>query len=260
VQTPEGAYVSIADGSVTAGNDLVERTWSVDERFGTTAVRDKRTTRPYLPGDDFVLWVGPVALGPEDFTVRGVQAEDLDGGAVRVVFDLVLGPEQAAAAPVAALAVERAVTVRPGVAGFQVDTTVSGAAALTGYTLDEIGVPGGTATLHDFRAGYDWRGSDTPDWEPAIAPFGAGHTGDHRVTVTGAPGEAVNGPAQWMSVAHGTQARMFLVVERVNYASSMMVFDRARGSAVVDLAEDLVYVGPFESDIHLRNPQPAPVR
>jgi hypothetical protein len=53
---------------------------------------------------------------------------------------------------------------------------------------------------------------------------------------------------------------VFQVLQRVNYDSSHAAYDGAIGRVHVDMADDLVYLGPFEGDIHLDNPLPGPVR
>ena len=46
----------------------------------------------------------------------------------------------------------------------------------------------------------------------------------------------------------------------MNYASSRMAYDGTTGQANVDLNRDLIYLGPFESDVHFANPDRAPAR
>jgi hypothetical protein len=152
------------------------------------------------------------------------------------------------------------VTVYPGIAGFEVRTLVEGAAVLSRYVLDELALPDAAPEVHSFRAGYDWRGSDTPDWEPAVSPFGGHHSGDHRVTTTGDFGESVEEEGEWMSLSARTGERIFFVLERVDYPSSRMSYDGNAGGPVVDLHHDLLYAGPFESDVHVGNPNEAPIR
>jgi hypothetical protein len=90
------------------------------------------------------------------------------------------------------------------------------------------------------------------------------HAGqDHRVTTTGA---SLDVTAQWLSLdtdgnlATTSDPRVFLVLQRVNYDSSHAAYDGAVGRVHVAMADDLVYLGPFEGDIHVDNPLPGPVR
>jgi hypothetical protein len=182
--------------------------------------------------------------------VAEATARELDRGGVEVAFRLTnpLGT------------VTRRVAAYPGIAGFATQTEVALPGVLTGYTLDEITLPGAAPTAHAFAAGYDWRGSDTPDWEPGFAPFGGAHTGDHRETTTAPPGASLAGEGQWLSLATPESgARAFVVLERNDYASSQVAYDGTAGRALVDLDADAVYLGPFESDVHLANPG-APAR
>ena len=244
-----GVHAVIADDAITLGNGLVERTWTTTP-FGTAAMTDQRSGLSTGSTPDFRLRLADgVALTGADFTVTDATAAESERGGVRL--DMTLTHP--------AGTVVRTVTAYPGVAGFEVRTSVQMAGVLTGYTLDEVAVPAAAPTLHAFLAGYDWRGSDTPDWEPTFAPFGGAHTGDHKQTRSAAAGESLEGEGQWLSLDAGGP-RAFVVLERVNYASSRVAYDGTTGQANVDLNRDAVYLGPFESDAHVANPDRVPAR
>ena len=244
-----GVTATIAEDTVTLANGVVERTWTTAP-YGTAGITDKRTGTTTGATDDFTLRLADgVELTGADFTVANTTAEKVARGGLRLTMTL--------AAPAAT--VVRTVTAYPGVAGFEVRTAVQMAGVLTGYTLDEVALPQAAPSLHAFSAGYDWRGSDTPDWEPACAPFGGANTGDHRETQTAAAGAALEGEGEWLSL-DGPAGDAFIVLERVNYDSSRVAYDGATGQANVDLNRDLIYLGPFEADVHLANPGRVPGR
>src|SRR5206468_6900104 len=68
----------------------------------------------------------------------------------------------------------------------------------------------------------------------------------------------LQGAGEWLSLAYPDDARLFMVMERRDYASSRMSYDGQVAAAVVDLSRDGVYAGPFEEDAHVENPAPAP--
>ena len=244
-----GVTATIADDSATLSNGVIERAWTTTP-FGTEAITDKRTGFTTGATPDFRLRLADgVELTGHDFTLTNATARKGDRGGITLTMTLTG----------AVGTVTRSVTAYPGVAGFETRTTLNLAAVLTGYTLDEVAVPEAAPTLHAFAAGYDWRGSDTPDWEPSFAPFGGAHTGDHRETTTAGTGESLEGAGEWLSLA-ANDANAFLVMERVNYASSRVAYDGTTGQANVDLNRDLIYLGPFEADVHLANPDRVPAR
>lgn len=244
---PAGTYVEQADGEVTLGNGLVRRTWSTAP-FGTTTMVDERTGLATGPSTDLRLELAGTTITGADLSATAVDAFTTSRGGQAVRFTLT--------SPTLPGHISRTYTTYPGIAGFEVDTEVATPGAFTGYTLDEVALPGGTATAHAFNAGYDWRGSDTPDWEPQAAPFGGAHTGDHRVTTTA---ETLDAAAQWLTVDTGAQ-RLFQVVQRANLDSTHVAYDGTTARTHVALADDLVYLGPFEGEVHLDNPTPANVR
>lgn len=268
VDTPNGGGSTYADidqdGDVRLGNGIVERRWSAAP-FETTAIEDRRTGVVTGSSPDLRLTLpGGQELTSRDLELVDVDTQRLDRGGLRLT--MTLAPAAGALLPdgrVLTGTVTREVTVFPGIAGFETRTTVALPVAFSGYSLDEVAVGSdAAATAQAFNAGYDWRGSDTPDWEPQVDTTGSAHTGDHRVTTTGAVGEPIDASAQWLSVAldEDRDARAFVVAQRVNYDSTHVGYDGATAGAHVDLADDLVYLGPFEGEIHTDNPTPAPVR
>ncbi|MGH2693035.1 MAG: CehA/McbA family metallohydrolase [Actinomycetota bacterium] len=245
-ETQQGDAYGIVDGnSVTLGNSVVERKWTAAP-FGTQQVVDKRTGLQAGASPDFRLSLaGDVELTGEDFTLSRATATEPEGGGVSVSMEL-SGP--------GGIGVTRTVSVYPGIAGFQVSTAVTGEGLLARYVLDELQLPGLAPQIHSFRAGYDWRGSDSLDWAPQASPFGGHHSGDHRVTTEAGPGQDLSGEAEWMSLRAAEGPRAFMVLERVDYSSSRMEYTAGSARAAVDLDHDLAYLGPFESDIHVGNP------
>ena len=243
---------TIAADRVTLANDAVQRSWTTAPF--ESRMLDRRTGLALGPSPDFRLVLADgVELTGAEFEATSVRATRAPRGGVAVTFELDL-----AGAP--AGRVTRTVTAFPGIAGFEVRTTVAVAGALVGYTPDELVLPGAAPTAHAFNAGYDWRGSDTPDWEPTVAPFGGAHTGDHRVTTSAPAGGSVEGEGQWLSAARADGARAFSVIQRVNLPSTRAAWDGSQGGTRVDLAHDVASLGPFEADVHLANPTPAPLR
>ena len=237
----DGPTVTTDGETVTLANGLVERTFTL-EPFGTVAMTDKRSGLSTGPTGDFALRsaVPELTVTGGDFAVSGWSDAETDTGGLAVTFEL--------ADATGLMEVTRTYTAFPGVAGFQVDTTVAAPGVWTGYTLDEVALPGATAAGHAFNAGYDWRGSDTPDWAPSLDPAGSAHTGDHREPITGATFDATG---QWLSLLDSSGRSAFQVIQRVNYDSTHVAWDGSVGRVHVDLPDDLVYLGPFESDLHL---------
>ncbi|MBW3662886.1 MAG: CehA/McbA family metallohydrolase [Actinobacteria bacterium] len=248
----------VVDGDeVTLTNDVVSRTWAGDG-FRTTAMTDLRTDLTVSNSHEFHLDVaGRREALNLALDVTDVRSTQVAGGGLAVTFDLALSGVPAA---------QRTYTLYPGIAGYQIDTTVLLPGRYTGYTLEVAdGLEGAAVAAHHFNAGYDWRGSDDVfEWAPAVEPFGGSHAGqDHRHTTTG---ETLDVTAQWLSIdsdgdlATGDDPRWFAVLQRVNYDSSRAAFDGAQARVHVDLGDDLAYLGPFESDVHVDNPTPAEMR
>ena len=240
-------YARFEDDRIVLGNSMVERSWT-RESFGTEYMLDKRSGLRLGATDEFSLTTNAFApswnITGASFDVERASAAPLDGGGLALTMELAGTPGR----------VVRTVKVYPDVAGFELRTSLQMAGALSRYELEQLALPGATPEIHSFRAGYDWRGSDTPDWGPQVSPFGGHHSGDHRVTTRGEPGQRLDGEAEWLSLATGSGPRAFSVAERVDYASSRMRYLDGVGGPQVDLHRDLAYLGPFESDVHVGNP------
>lgn len=241
------AGIAPASTSITLTNGIVSRTWDID------ALRTTSLTGPgfasFGSATDFHLEIDGARVASDALPVISVARTTAPDGTQTLTWNL--------GAP-RLFEIIRTVTVYPGIAGFDARTRIDAGApmALSGYTLDEASVGPVAATLHSFRAGADWR---EPGWKPQLA-LGDANTGDWRNTTKGAPGQAIRGTAQWISLAVGTQSRIAMVLERRDYASSVASFDGSTGSIGVDFSRDVVYTGPFESDLHAQNPGPGPAR
>jgi Melibiase len=257
-------YARVSDEGVVLGNDLVERSW---ERtgFSTTRMTDKRGGGKEwaAAGPDFTLDLGATELSSTSFDATGVTVEEIEGHrgpGLRVRFDLT--------SP--ALAAERVVEIYEGVAGFRTRTILEPLAPLPlfGYSLDEAVVGDGvTPTIHAFRAGADWRdpingweGPEKPheQW-PLPTSIGDPHGGTWRDTHSADRGAALQGPAQWISLADGERTA-FLVMERNDNPSSRAAYDGGTARLQVDLTRDVILLGPFEETVHVENPTDAPAR
>ncbi|MGH2785600.1 MAG: hypothetical protein ACRDJ1_10075 [Actinomycetota bacterium] len=243
-------YASVSASEVVLGNAVVERRWQRDALV-TTALKDKRPGGAALGGaPDFSLLLLGQKLSSDLMTIEDVTLATLPRGGVSVTFSLSL---------FGLLGLERVTEAYPGVAGFSSRTTVTAAVPFIvgGYTLDEAAAGAGLApTIHAFRAGADWRFND--DFNPV--GIGDKHLGDWRETVSAPAGSALDAPGEWMTLTAGDARTLFMVMERRDYASSRMSYDGTTASAVVDLSRDIIYVGPFEENIHVENPTPLPAR
>ncbi|HEX9774391.1 MAG TPA: alpha-galactosidase [Actinomycetota bacterium] len=233
-----GVTATIDDAGVSLTNGVVTRTWRGDALATTAITGPGFSSNAETP--DFRLGIAGLTVPSDLLVVTGVGAAPVEGG-VRITWDLLLPG-------VAGLT--REVEAYGDVAGFRSRTTVDALTpvVLEDYSLDEVGVgTEATATIHEFRAGADWRFDD--GWNPA--GIGEAHKGDWRVEHTGSDVDA-NG--EWMSVETGAGARVAMVMERRNYASSVMSLHGGVASARVDLGRDVVYIGPFEETAHVENP------
>ena len=249
-------HAEVHDGEAVIGNGIIERRFSLAP-FGTLAYTDRRTRITTGASPDLRLTTaGDVEITGADLRVTDAVARTTrDGG---LALTLRLEPRTAGLPDGH---VERTYTTYPGVAGLRVETTLALPGAYTGYTLDEVAVGAvAAATAHHFNAGYDWRGSDTPDWEPALAPAGGAHTGDHRQTTTGAPGEPIDVTGQWLASDSTPVDRAPSSCWSGSTTTPRTSPTTARRPCPRELADDLAYLGPFEGDVHLDNPAPAPVR
>ncbi|MGH2757860.1 MAG: alpha-galactosidase, partial [Actinomycetota bacterium] len=243
------SYVIVSNDEVVVGNALVERRWQRDG-FETLSVVDNRSADGIRAGvgPDFHLTTGLVDIPSTAFDVAAVRVEEISGG-IRAEIEL-SGP---------GLSATRIVDVYDGVAGFRTQTTLvaTGTLALQGYTLDETLVGDSVApTIHAFRAGADWR---EPGWAGADLAIGDKHGGTWRDSRSAAPGQSLEGPAQWLSTAKADHS-LFMVMERNDWPSSRATYDGTTASLEVDYSRELVMFGPFEESIHAENPTSSPGR
>jgi hypothetical protein len=246
--TDADVYANVSADEVVLGNGLVERRWTLDA-FSTQAIIDKRDGRSFGAHPDFSILLDGASVTSDRFSAAAVDVATLDRGGLGVTFTLTLA---------GLVTVERVVEAYPGVAGFSSRMTVSSPLPLvfSGYTLDEIAAGSEyAATVHAFRAGADWR---EEGWKPFA--IGDPHLGDWRVEATAAAGQPLEAPGEWLSLTGPSGARVFMVMERRDYASSRMSFGGGTGSALVDLSRDIIYIGPFEESAHIENPTPLPAR
>ncbi|MEA2434160.1 MAG: alpha-galactosidase [Actinomycetota bacterium] len=248
-------YAKIDADQIVLGNSVIERVWATSP-FHTLSMTDKRTglvtgelasdfTLSYHGGTEVGQFGDLAQFSTDDLDFKSASATPLENGGVELRVTMTEGNTGVGE-------VVRTIRAFPGIAGFETQMTTSIPGALSAYTLDRVGVEGAATEIHAFSAGYDWRGSDSTDWEPAAQPFGGAHLGDHRETKSGAPGQSLEGEGEWMSLST-PQGRAFMVTQRVDYASTRMSYTDPSASAEVDLDHDLIYLGPFESDIHLGN-------
>jgi hypothetical protein len=247
-------YALVGPTSIELGNSLASRRWT-SAPFRTAELVDFRgTDRVWSVGSpDFVLGLGGLELASDAFSVSSVSVTKLERGGLRV--KMRLGP----APGLPGVSVSRIAEAYPGVAGFRTETVIETPAplALSRATLEEIAPASAAApTAHAFRAGADWR---EPDWPGPPFTIGDPHPGTWHEARTAAPGQALEGPGEWLSLMNGGRTA-FLVMERNDLPSSRVEYDGRTGSAVVDFSHDVLSLGPFEEDIHLENPGPGPGR
>jgi hypothetical protein len=252
--TPPSVQVEIDAGRIVLRNGLVERAWTRSP-YRTESLTDLRNGRVWTTGsDDLALAVLGVDLVTR-FAVSGEpEVETLDDGALRVRTTLLPAP---LGSGLPLLRVVRSVTMYPGVAGMRIDTRLEPTLPLilSGYTLDRVQPAGSvTADLHAFRAGADWR---DPEWAGPPLVIGDPQAGTWRETTSGTE---VSGTAQWLSLHDDADARLFFVLERNDYKSSVMAFERGAAAAGVDFGRDVIYLGPLEESLHVGNPGSGPGR
>jgi hypothetical protein len=252
--TPPPVHAGLTPDHITLENGLIARTWT-REPYRTESLIDLRNNRTWTENsDDLALALLGLDLVSR-FTVDGEpQIETLDDGAVRVSTTLLPSP---LGTSLPLLRVIRSVTMYPGIAGMRVDTHLEPTLplALSGYTLDRVQPSGSlVADLHAFRAGADWR---EPEWEGPPLVIGDAQGGTWRETTSGTE---VSGTAQWLSLRDDGDARLFFVLERNDYKSSVMAYERAAAKAGVDFGRDVIYLGPLEESLHVGNPGSGPGR
>jgi hypothetical protein len=247
------ATAQIDGERIVIGNGLVERRWT-RKPYRTEALTDLRTGRVWTQ-DSADIALGILGLEVIDrFEVSGEpQVETQDDGTVRVTTTLV--PSIGVALPL--LRVIRTVELTPGIAGLRHETRLESLLpfTLSSYWLDRS-TPGETvnADLHSFRAGADWR---EPEWDRPPLTIGDPQGGTWRKTTSGT---SVYGTAQWLSLSASDGSRLFYVLERNDWLSSVTGFQRGRAQAGVDFGRDVIYLGPLEESLHIGNPGSGPGR
>ena len=243
-------YAEVGPSEVVLGNSVAERRWSRD-RLHTTLLLDKRRGgRSWgAGGRDFSLSLGGIEIGSEAFSVESASVSRLPRGGLRVTMDLG-GPPGAPGG----LRAVRVAEAYPGIAGFRTQTILLAAAplAIAGARLEQAAVGPAAPTLHAFRAGADWRqpGYTGPDFS-----VGDPRAGTWRVSQSATRGAPLDGSAQWLSMTDDERG-MFMVMERVDFPSSLAAYDGEVASVGVDYARDVIILGPLEEQGHIENPFP----
>ncbi len=224
--------------------------------FRTLRLVDRRGAgRSWSPSrrDFSVTLAGGAELGSEALMVRDVETRRVARGGLRVVMTLV--PRAGAVVP-PGVEVERSVEAYPGVAGFRTETLVRSSVPLvvSRVTLEEAGAGTASPTIHALRAGADWR---EPDWEGPQLQVGDPHAGTWRDTHSAPSGQALEGPAQWLSLAAGEERSLFMVMERNDQPSSRAAYDGSVGRLELDYSRDIIGLGPLEEEGHVENPADA---
>ena len=175
--TDRDVYAEVTDDRVVLGNSVAERTWS-RSALATVELRDKRRGGFVWSQNqpDFRLSLGGPSLTSEQFAVTDAEVETLPRGGLRVTMQL-QGP--------AGLSGTRIAEAYPRIAGFRTQTVLVATTglAIAGATLDEAAVGDKPAvTLHNLRAGADWR---SPDYEGPPISVGDPQAGTWRATTAG---------------------------------------------------------------------------
>lgn len=238
-------YADVSAERITLGNAFVERSWSRDGLM-TLELRDKRRGGRVWSSDspDFGLSIGGQTITSSDFAVSAAGVESLPRGGLRLLMELA-GP--------AGLGAERIVEAYPGIAGFRTQTTLLPTApiALAGVTLETAAIGTEPAvTLHNLRAGADWR---SPDYEGAPTSVGDPQAGTWRATTEGKPGQPVEANAQWLTAQEARQT-LALVMERNDLPSSRAGYDGQTATLELDYERDVISLGPLEEMAHVENP------
>ena len=253
--------IELSPDKVQIDTGTVSRKWRDTANFGfrTTAFLDKRNEMEWVaPGtsEEFTITVGALDFTSSDFAMDSVDRAPLPNGGARVTMHL-SGP--------ALFSVDYVVDAWPGLAGFRTRTIVKALAALpvTRYSMGELTTPFALApTGQTFHAGSDWR--DEEGWELQLQIGGedtprAGRS-DWRVQTQGPKGGPYDQYGNWISARHDNGASAFVVSERPNLPSSRVSLAAGRVAAEADLTHDIIITGPIESDVHVENPTPVPVR
>ncbi len=254
--------IELSDDKVQIDTGTVVRKWrdTAGGGFQTTSFLDKRTALEWVaPGtsDDFTITVGILDFTSSDFTLDSAERSALPNGGARVTMHL-SGP--------ALFAVDYLVDAWPGLAGFRTQTVVKALVVLpvTGYSMGELTTrftSNITPIGQTFHSGSDWRDED--GWSPSItigdeAPRGG--RSDWRVQTQGPKGGPYEQYGNWVTARHNGGQSVFVVSQRPNLPSSRVSFAGGRVAAETDLTQDIIVTGPIESDVHVENPTPVPVR
>ena len=254
--------IALHPDKVEIDTGIVRRKWrdTAAAGFRTTSFVDKRNGIEWVgPGTspEFTITVGVVDFTSSDFDTDSAEQSPLPNGGVRVTIHL-SGP--------LLFEVDYLIDAWPGVGGFRTQTIVRPLAALpiTGYSMGELTTPFSSAITpigQTFHAGSDWR--DEEGWEPQLsigdtAPRGG--RSDWRVQTQGPKGGPYDQYGNWISARHDNGASAFVVSQRPNLPSSRVTFAAGRVAAEADLTHDVIITGPIESDVHVENPTPVPVR
>ncbi|MDP9139827.1 MAG: alpha-galactosidase [Pseudomonadota bacterium] len=243
----------IDEERIVLRNGLIERSWTHAPLVRTEALTDLRTGKVWSTDDaDFSLSVLGLPLASDNYNLStvGVQSETTASGSVRLTMSL--APTLLGANLPPNTLITRTFEMYPGIAGMRVETRIETLVPLviSGYTLDQSQPEGDglNADLHAFRAGADWR---EPEWAGPPLVVGDAQLGTWRKTTSGTD---VTETAEWLSLRDGDDRRLFYVLERNDLPSSVMSFDGGRARAGVDLARDIIYLGPLEEQVHIGNP------
>jgi hypothetical protein len=243
--TDRDVYAEVTEDRIVLGNSVAERTWS-RSALATIDLRDKRRGGFVWSENqpDFRISVAGPTLTSEQFAVSDAKVEPLPRGGLRVTMQLE-GP--------AGLSGTRIAEAYPGIAGFRTQTVLTAATGLSiaGATLDEAAVgEKPSVTLHNLRAGADWR---SPDYEGPPISVGDPQAGTWRATTAGGPGEPVEANAEWLSADAGGRT-LAMVMERNDLPSSRGEYDGQAARLEVDYDRDIISLGPLEENAHFENP------
>jgi hypothetical protein len=242
---------TVTGDRVALDNGEARRVWDRDA-FATLRLADLRDggrTWSRRSRDFTLTLAGGATVGSDAFRVDDVAVRRLDRGGVRVTFQLVPRPGALAAGVTAT----RTAEAYPGIAGFRTQTTLHATAPLVlqGATLDQAAAGDDVATtIHDFRAGADWR---EPGWPGPPLWVGYNHPGTWRETRSAGPGRPLEGPGQWLTAKSGGRA-LTMVAERNDMPSSRAAYDGTTAKLQVDWTRDVISLGPFEENAHAENP------
>ena len=262
-------YADVAAASVTLGNGLVHRTWN-PAAFATTELVDERTGLSVGAGADFPLELYAAVIASTLFTVPVCPVAKVAEGGVAVTF--VLAPaalvppcvRRHAAMPAAPF--ERTYTLWPDVAGFQVDTLARDARRVHRLHARPRRARRRASRRHTTSTPATTGAAPTRsfDWNPTLNPFagsarrpGPPRHDDRRLARRP---RAVAPPRQRRRPRHDLRPARLPGAPARELRLFARGLRRRRRPRARRLSDDLVYLGPFEADVHVDNPAPAPVR